>query len=84
MSQGPGYEHLPLQLDAGLLDRQQPLYSPYTHDYVATHDSNIIIKYSDVTTLEGLICTCGETAYRKVVLEGRQPFQDEQTHAVAS
>ena len=32
-----------------------PLYSLFTHDCVAKHDSNTIIKFADVTTVVGLI-----------------------------
>ena len=31
------------------------LYSLFTHDYMAMHDSNTIIKFADDTTVVGLI-----------------------------
>ena len=39
-------------------------YSLFTHDCVATHDSNTIIKVDDDTTVVGLITDDDETAYR--------------------
>ena len=42
------------------------LYSLFTHDCMARHDSNTIIKFADDTTLVGLI-TNNETAYREEV-----------------
>ena len=41
------------------------LYSLFTHNCVAKHDSNIIIKFADDTTLVGLITNNDETAYRQ-------------------
>ena len=41
------------------------LYSLFTHDCMARHDSNTIIKFSDDTTVVGLIND--ETAYREEV-----------------
>ncbi len=41
------------------------LYSLYPHDCTATHSSNIIVKFSDDTTVIGLITNNDETAYRK-------------------
>ena len=43
------------------------LYSLYTHDCVATHSSNIILKFADDTTILGLISNNDETAYRDEV-----------------
>jgi hypothetical protein len=43
------------------------LYSLFTHDYVATHVSNSIIKFADYTTMVGLITNNDETAYREEV-----------------
>ena len=37
------------------------LYSLFTHDYVAMHASNSIIKFADDTTVVGLITNNGET-----------------------
>jgi hypothetical protein len=42
------------------------LYSLFTHDCVAAHDFNTIIKFADDTTVVGLI-TNKETAYREEV-----------------
>ncbi len=43
------------------------LYSLYTHDCVATHSSNVIIKFADDTTVVGLITDDDESAYREEV-----------------
>ena len=43
------------------------LYSLFTHDCMAMHASNSIIKFADDTTLVGLITNNDETAYREVV-----------------
>ncbi len=43
------------------------LYSLYTHDCTATHSSNVIVKFADVTTVIGLITDNDETAYREEV-----------------
>jgi hypothetical protein len=43
------------------------LYSLFTHDWVATHASNSIIKFSDDTTAVGLITNNDETAYMEEV-----------------
>ena len=40
------------------------LYSLFTHDYMARHNSNTIIKFSNDTTVVGLITDNSETAYR--------------------
>ena len=45
------------------------LYSLFTHDWVAKHDSNTIIKFADDTTVVGLITDNDETAYREEVRE---------------
>jgi hypothetical protein len=39
------------------------LYSLFTHDCVATHASNSILKFADNTTVVGLITNNEETAY---------------------
>ena len=39
------------------------LYSLFTHDCVAMHASNSIIKFADDTTVVGLITNNDETAY---------------------
>uniref|UniRef100_A0A669B6E2 Reverse transcriptase domain-containing protein n=1 Tax=Oreochromis niloticus TaxID=8128 RepID=A0A669B6E2_ORENI len=44
------------------------LYSLFTHDCVAKHESNIIIKFADDTTIIGLITDNDETAYREEVM----------------
>ena len=47
---------------------QSPLlYSLFTHDCVASHASNSIIKFEDDTTVMGLIINNDETAYREEV-----------------
>ena len=43
------------------------LYSLFTHDCTARHDSNTIIKFADDTTVVGLISDNDETAYRAEV-----------------
>ncbi len=43
------------------------LYSLYTHDCIATHSSNVIVKFADDTTVIGLITDNDETAYREEV-----------------
>jgi hypothetical protein len=43
------------------------LYSLFTHDCMARHDSNTIIKFADKTTVVGLIIDNDETAYREEV-----------------
>ena len=43
------------------------LYSLFTHDCVAMHASNSIIKFVDVTIAVGLITNNDETAYREEV-----------------
>ena len=39
------------------------LYSLFTHDCVAMHTSNSIIKFADDTTVVGLISNNNKTAY---------------------
>jgi hypothetical protein len=41
------------------------LYSLFTHDCVAKHNFNTIIKFADDTTVVGLITDNNETAYRR-------------------
>ena len=43
------------------------LYSLFTHDCVAMHASNSIIKFADNTTVVGLNTNNDETAYREEV-----------------
>ena len=43
------------------------LYSLFTHDYVAKHDCNTIIKFADDKTVVGLITDNDEIAYREEV-----------------
>ena len=45
------------------------LYSLFTHDCTARHDSNTIIKFADDTTVVGLITDNDETAYWEEVRE---------------
>jgi hypothetical protein len=42
------------------------LYSLFTHDCGAKHDSNTIIKFADDTTVVGLLTENDETTYREV------------------
>ena len=42
------------------------LYSLITHDCMAKHNSNTIIKFSDETTVVGLVTNNDETAYREI------------------
>ena len=44
-----------------------PLYSLFTHDCVATHNSYTMIKFADNTTVVGLITGDDESAYREEV-----------------
>jgi gmma-aminobutyric acid receptor subunit gamma/cGMP-dependent protein kinase 2 len=41
------------------------LYSLFTHDYVAKHDSNTIIKFANDTTVVGLITNKDETGQKR-------------------
>ena len=43
------------------------LYSLFTHDCVATHNSNTIVKLADDTIVFSLITNDDETAYREEV-----------------
>ena len=43
------------------------LYSLFTHDCIAKHDSNTMIKFADDTTVVGLITNNEQTAYREEV-----------------
>jgi hypothetical protein len=43
------------------------LYSLFTHDYMAMHTSNSIIKLADNPTVVGLITKNDKTAYREEV-----------------
>jgi hypothetical protein len=43
------------------------LYSLFTHNCVATHDSNILIKFADNTAMLGLITDGDGTAYKEEV-----------------
>uniref|UniRef100_A0A8C7Q762 Reverse transcriptase domain-containing protein n=1 Tax=Oncorhynchus mykiss TaxID=8022 RepID=A0A8C7Q762_ONCMY len=43
------------------------LYSLFTHNCMARHESNTIIKFADETTVVGLITDNDETAYREEV-----------------
>jgi hypothetical protein len=44
-----------------------PLYSLFTHDCTARHDSSTIIKFADDTTEVGLITDSSNTSYREEV-----------------
>ena len=52
------------------------LYSLFTHDCTARHDSNTIIKFADDTTVVGLIPDNDETAYREEVKDLTVWFKD--------
>jgi hypothetical protein len=43
------------------------LYFLFTHDCTARNDSNTILKFSDATTVVGLITNHEETAYMEEV-----------------
>jgi hypothetical protein len=43
------------------------LYSLFTHDCMAMHSSNSIMKFADDTTVVGLITNNNESAYREEV-----------------
>ena len=43
------------------------LYSLFTHDCMAKHDSNTIITFADDTTVVGLITNNDEAAYKEEV-----------------
>ena len=43
------------------------LYSLFTHDCMAKHNSNTIIKFANDTTVVGLITDNDETAFREEV-----------------
>ena len=60
------------------------LYSLFTHDCVAKHDSNTIIKFADDTTVVGLITDNDETAYREVVRELAVWCQDNNLSLIVS
>ncbi len=60
----------PLILNTGALQGcvlSPLLYSLYTHDCIAAHSSNVIVKFADDTTVIGLITDNDETAYREEV-----------------
>jgi len=64
--QTPGCENG--QTHLSVLTLSSPLlYALYTHDFVATHGSNTILKFTDDTTILGLINNNDETAYREEV-----------------
>ena len=50
--------------------------SLFTHDFVALHDTNSIIKFADDTTVVGLITNNDESVYREDVseLSGTSPL----------
>ena len=52
------------------------LYSLFTHDCMAKHDSNTIIKFADDTTVVGLITANDEPAYREEVRDLAASCQD--------
>ncbi|KAI3363944.1 hypothetical protein L3Q82_001522 [Scortum barcoo] len=56
------------------------LYSLFTHDCMAAHSSNTIIKFADDTTVIGLITGDDETAYREEVRALTSWCQDNNLH----
>ncbi|KAI3367377.1 hypothetical protein L3Q82_026182 [Scortum barcoo] len=56
------------------------LYSLFTHDCVATHSSNTIVKFADDTTIIGLITGNDETTYREEVRALTSWCQDNNLH----
>ena len=52
------------------------LYTLFTQDCTARHDSNTIIKFADDTTVVGLITNNDETAYREEVSDLAMWCQD--------
>jgi hypothetical protein len=52
------------------------LYFLFTHYFVATHDSNTIIKYANETTVVSLITDDSETAYWEEVRDLTVWYQD--------
>ena len=52
------------------------LYSLFTHDCMAKHDSNTIIKFADDTTVIGLIPDNDETTYSEEVRDMAVWYQD--------
>jgi hypothetical protein len=52
------------------------LYSLFTHDCMTMHNFNTIMKFSDNTTVVGLITDGNETAYREEVRDLAVSFQD--------
>ncbi|KAI3359959.1 hypothetical protein L3Q82_013840 [Scortum barcoo] len=68
-------------LDVRDVDTHSPLlYSLFTHDCVATHSSNTIVKFADDTTVIGLITGDDETAYREEVRALTSWCQDNNLH----
>jgi hypothetical protein len=52
------------------------MLSLFTHDCVAMHNSNTIIKFADDTTVVGLITNGDETAYKEEVRDLAVRCQD--------
>ena len=52
------------------------LYSLFTHDCTARHDSNTITKFADDTTVVGLLTDNNETAYKEEVRDLAMWCQD--------
>jgi hypothetical protein len=55
------------------------LYYLFTHDYVANHNSNSIIKFADDTTAVGLITDNDETAYRVEIRDNNNSLNVSKT-----
>ncbi len=52
---------------AGLRPQPTPVLPVHTHDCTAKHSPSIIVKFTDDTTVIGLITDNDETAYREEV-----------------
>ena len=56
------------------------LYSLFTHDCMARHDSNNIIKFADDTTVVSQITDNDETAYREEVRDCGLQEKEDRAH----
>jgi hypothetical protein len=60
------------------------LYSLFTHDYVAMHAYNSIVKFSDDTTVVGLTTNNDETTYRKEVRHSECGVRKTTSHSTST
>ena len=58
---------VPVPKNTKVIRHSPLLYSLFTHDCMARHDSNTIITFANDTTVVGLIINNNETAYREEV-----------------